>query len=83
MRGSVRRAWCLTCVACRFWTRRAWRACWPPTGGPQRDRRKLLLVRGGVAVQRLMAITAVGQHFVTVNEVPEELRAPVGVASEG
>ena len=32
----------------------------------KRDRRKLLLVRGGVAVQRLMAITAVGQHFVTV-----------------
>lgn len=49
----------------------------------KRDRRKLLLVRGSVAVQRLMAITAVGQHFVTVNAVPEELRAPAGVASEG
>jgi anti-sigma B factor antagonist len=48
----------------------------------KRDRRKLLLVRGGTAVQRLMAITAVGQHFVTVNEVPDELRVPAGVASE-
>jgi anti-sigma B factor antagonist len=49
----------------------------------KRDRRKLLLVRGGVAVQRLLAITAVGQHFVTVNEVPAELRVAAGVASEG
>jgi anti-sigma B factor antagonist len=49
----------------------------------KRDRRKLLLVRGSIAVQRLMAITAVGHYFVTVNEVPDELRAPAGVASEG
>jgi anti-sigma B factor antagonist len=48
----------------------------------QRERRKLLLVRGGAAVQRLLAITAVGQHFETVSEVPEQLRAPVGLASQ-
>jgi anti-sigma B factor antagonist len=46
----------------------------------RRDRRRLLLIRGSAAVQRLMAITAVGQHFVTVNEIPEELRVPVSVA---
>jgi anti-sigma B factor antagonist len=40
----------------------------------RRDRRKLLLVRGGAAVTRLMAITAVGQHFETVSEIPAELR---------
>jgi anti-anti-sigma factor len=37
--------------------------------------RRLLLVRGSKAVQRLMAITAVGDHFETVSELPEELRA--------
>jgi hypothetical protein len=40
----------------------------------RRERRRLLLVRGSVPVQRLMAITAVGQHFETVSEVPAELR---------
>jgi anti-anti-sigma factor len=47
----------------------------------RRDRRRLLLVRGGAAVSRLLAITAVGEHFETVSEVPDELR-PAGVASQ-
>jgi anti-sigma B factor antagonist len=38
----------------------------------RRDRRRLLLVRGSVAVQRLMAITAVRDHFETVSEVPPD-----------
>jgi anti-sigma B factor antagonist len=46
----------------------------------RRDRRRLLLIRGGAAVQRLMAITAVGAHFETVSEIPAELRVPAGVA---
>src|SRR3954451_6251650 len=46
----------------------------------RRERRRLLLVRGGTAVQRLLAITAVGQHFETVSEVPAELRSPAGLA---
>jgi anti-anti-sigma factor len=46
----------------------------------RRERRRLLLVRGSAPVQRLMAITAVGQHFETVSELPEELRAPVGAS---
>src|SRR3954449_9070180 len=48
----------------------------------RRERRRLLLVRGGAAVQRLLAITAVGQHFETVSEVPEDLRTPAGVAGQ-
>jgi anti-anti-sigma factor len=48
----------------------------------RRDRRRLLLIRGGTAVQRLMAITAVGQHFETVSELPDELRVAAGVASQ-
>ena len=48
----------------------------------RRDRRKLLLVKGGAAVTRLMAITAVGQHFDTVSEIPAELRTSSGVASQ-
>jgi anti-sigma B factor antagonist len=49
----------------------------------RRERRKLLLlVRGSAAVQRLLAITAVGHHFETVSEVPEELRAPTGLAGQ-
>ncbi len=48
----------------------------------RRDRRRLVLVRGNAAVQRLLAITAVGQQFETVNEVPDELRAPVGLARQ-
>jgi anti-sigma B factor antagonist len=43
----------------------------------RRERRRLLLVRGSAPVQRLMAITAVGQYFETVSAVPEELRVPV------
>jgi anti-sigma B factor antagonist len=42
----------------------------------RRDKRRLLLVRGSKAVQRLMAITAVRDHFETVSDVPAELRAP-------
>lgn len=41
----------------------------------RREKRRLLLVRGSKAVQRLMAITAVGDYFETVSELPEELRA--------
>ena len=46
----------------------------------RRERRRLLLVRGSVPVQRLMAITAVGQHFETVSEVPAELRVAASQA---
>ena len=31
---------------------------------------------------RLLAITAVGDHFETVSEVPDELRAPTGLAGQ-
>ncbi|MGH2949819.1 MAG: STAS domain-containing protein [Solirubrobacteraceae bacterium] len=48
----------------------------------RRDRRRLVLVRGSAAVQRLMAITAVGQQFETVTDLPAELRAPAGLASQ-
>jgi anti-sigma B factor antagonist len=48
----------------------------------RRERRRLVLVRGSAAVQRLLAITAVGHHFETVSEVPDELRAPAGVAGQ-
>ena len=48
----------------------------------RRGRWRLLLVRGGPAVQRLLALTAVGEHFETVSEVPDELRPPAGLASE-
>jgi anti-sigma B factor antagonist len=48
----------------------------------RRDRRRLLLVRGSTAVQRLMAITAVGEHFETVSEVPPELRPTASLASQ-
>jgi anti-anti-sigma factor len=41
----------------------------------RRDGRRLVLVRRGGAVQRLLAITAVGDHFEMASEVPEELRA--------
>ena len=39
--------------------------------------RRLLLIRGSTPVQRLMAITAVSEHFEMVREVPLELR-PAG-----
>jgi anti-sigma B factor antagonist len=48
----------------------------------RRERRRLLLVRGSPPVERLMAITAVGEHFEMVAEVPEELRASTGLAGE-
>ena len=35
--------------------------------------RRLLLIRGSAAVQRLFAITAVTEHFETVTDVPPEL----------
>jgi anti-sigma B factor antagonist len=40
----------------------------------RREKRKLVLVRGTKAVQRLLQITAVGHHFETVTDVPEHLR---------
>jgi anti-sigma B factor antagonist len=40
----------------------------------RRERRRLLLVRGSSAVQRLLAITAVAEHFETVSDLPAELR---------
>jgi anti-sigma B factor antagonist len=39
----------------------------------RREHRRLLLVRGTKAVQRLLAITAAGQHFETVSDVPAEM----------
>ena len=48
----------------------------------RREQRRLLLVRGGTAVTRLLAITAVGEHFETVSEVPEELRPAAGLAGQ-
>jgi anti-sigma B factor antagonist len=45
----------------------------------RREGRRLVLVRGSAAVQRLMAITAVRDHFETVSELPADL-APVGVS---
>lgn len=45
----------------------------------RRERRRLLLVRGSKAVQRLFTLTAVGHHFETVGDVPPDLRpAPAG-----
>jgi anti-sigma B factor antagonist len=51
----------------------------------RRAGRRLVLVRGGRAVQRLLALTALDEMFETVGEVPPELRrvdaAPVGASS--
>jgi anti-sigma B factor antagonist len=47
----------------------------------KRERRRLLLVRGGPAVSRLLAITAVGDQFEQVSDVPEEMRPAAGYAS--
>ena len=44
--------------------------------------RRLLLIRGSTPVQRLMAITAVGEHFEMVREIPLELRPSAGLAGE-
>jgi anti-sigma B factor antagonist len=49
----------------------------------RRERRRLLLIRGSATVQRLLAITAVAEHFETVAEVPPELQpATAGVTGE-
>jgi anti-anti-sigma factor len=48
----------------------------------RRERRRLVLVRGSVPVQRLLAITAVGQHFETVSDVAAALRAPAGLTGQ-
>jgi anti-anti-sigma factor len=49
----------------------------------RRDGRRLVLVRRGGAVQRLLAITAVGDHFEVASEVPEELRtAPASITHQ-
>jgi anti-sigma B factor antagonist len=47
----------------------------------RRENRRLLLVRSE-PVQRLMAITAVGDHFETVSDVPDELRPTAGLAGQ-
>ena len=47
-----------------------------------RERRRLLLVRGGPAVSRLLAITAVGEQFEQVSELPEEMRPEAGLVSQ-
>ena len=51
-------------------------------GRARRAQHRLLLVRGGAAVQRLLAITAVSEVFETVSELPAELRPAAGLASE-
>jgi anti-sigma B factor antagonist len=48
----------------------------------RRDSRRLLLVRPSPLVRRLMAITALGEEFETVPEIPDELRAPTGLARQ-
>jgi anti-sigma B factor antagonist len=48
----------------------------------RREQRRLLLVRGGAGVQRLLAITAAGEQFEMVSEVPAELRAPADLARQ-
>jgi anti-anti-sigma factor len=47
----------------------------------RRERRRLLLIRS-VPVQRLMAITAVGEQFETVSEVPAALRPAARVTGQ-
>jgi anti-sigma B factor antagonist len=48
----------------------------------RRAQRRLLLVRGGAGIQKLLAITAVGEHFEMVSEVPADLLAPAGLARQ-
>jgi anti-sigma B factor antagonist len=48
----------------------------------QRARRRLVLVRGTPAIQRLLAISAVGDHFEMVKELPAELVPGSGLASQ-
>ena len=40
----------------------------------RRAGRRLVLVRGPLAVQRLLALTAVGESFEIVSDVPESMR---------
>jgi anti-anti-sigma factor len=42
----------------------------------RRDGRRLVVVRGSRAVQRLLALTSMEETFELVNDVPESLRAP-------
>jgi anti-sigma B factor antagonist len=39
----------------------------------RREKRRLVLVRGTPAVQKLLAITSVGEHFEIVSDVPPDL----------
>jgi anti-sigma B factor antagonist len=48
----------------------------------QRASRRVLLVRGSAAVQRLLAISAVGDYFETVTELPVDLRVPARLAGQ-
>jgi anti-sigma B factor antagonist len=48
----------------------------------RRERRRLMLVRGSPAVQKLLALTAVAEHFEIVGEVPAELRPAACLAGE-
>jgi anti-anti-sigma factor len=48
----------------------------------RRERRRLMLVRGSPAVQKLLALTAVAEHFEIVSEVPAELRPAACLAGE-
>jgi anti-sigma B factor antagonist len=48
----------------------------------RRDRRRLLLVRPSAPVRRLLAITAVGEQFETLPDVPAELRAAPGLSCQ-
>jgi hypothetical protein len=42
----------------------------------RRDGRRLLLVRGGRPIQRLLTLTAMDETFEVVNDVPGQLREP-------
>jgi anti-sigma B factor antagonist len=48
----------------------------------RREQRRLLLVRGTPAVQRLFMITALSEQFEQVSEVPAELRPPARLARQ-
>ena len=76
-----RPGWCSTCARSRSSTRAGSRGCSRRATGRAAGRR-LLLIRGGPAMQRLMAITAVSEHFEMVREVPPELLPAGGLASQ-
>jgi anti-sigma B factor antagonist len=46
----------------------------------RRAGRRLLLVRGGRVVQRLLSLTALDETLEIVSDVPSELRHPAGAA---